>query len=188
MTTTLVVVLALVPALLITRDWLTGRLTEPVEAITHRTGWWTLFLLTATLAITPLRRMIGWNALTRHRRTLGLLAFTYATLHLLTYLVLDQFFGWSFIVEDIVKRPYITVGFAAWVLLVPLAITSTKGSIRRLGRRWAALHRFVYVIAGLGVVHFLWLVKADTREPTIFGLAIIALLGYRLATRRRVTA
>ena len=180
MTTTLVVALGLVPAVLIARDWLAGHLTEPVDEITHRTGWWTLFLLTSTLAMTPLRRVTGWNAVIGQRRTLGLLAFTYATLHLLTYLVLDQFFGWSYIVEDIAKRPYITVGFTAWLLLVPLAVTSTRGWVRRLGKRWVTLHNAVYVVAGLGILHFVWLVKADLREPATFGLAIVLLLAARL--------
>lgn len=184
-TTTLVTLAGLVPLALLLRDWGTGALTDPVEEITHRTGWWTLFLLTATLAVTPVRRWTGWNQLAPQRRTLGLLAFTYATLHLATYLVLDQFFGWSYIIEDIAERPYITVGFTAWLLLVPLAVTSTKGWIRRLGKRWVTLHNLIYVIALLGVLHFIWLVKADIREPAIFGLTIAVLLAARLVPKRR---
>lgn len=183
-TTLLVTLAGLVPLALLLQDWRTGALTEPVDEITHRTGWWALFLLTATLAVTPARRWTGWNRLAPQRRTLGLLAFTYATCHFLTYLVLDQFFGWSYILEDIAERPYITLGFTGWLLLVPLAITSTKGWIRRLGKRWITLHNLIYVIALLAVVHFLWLVKADIREPATFGLVIAGLLGARLVPRR----
>lgn len=183
-TTIVVTLVGLVPLGLILRDWWSGALVEPVKEITHRTGWWTLFLLSLTLGVTPARRWTGWHALIRQRRTLGLLAFTYATLHFLTYLVLDQFFAWSYIWEDIAKRPYITVGFTAWLLLIPLAVTSTKGWIRRLGRRWGVLHRLVYVVAALGVLHFLWLVKADVREPVAFGLVLVGLLTTRLARIR----
>ncbi|MEX0691717.1 MAG: protein-methionine-sulfoxide reductase heme-binding subunit MsrQ, partial [Gemmatimonadales bacterium] len=184
-TTLVVAVAGLVPAARILRDWLMGRFTDPVDEITLRTGWWALFFLTATLAISPVRRITGWNALIRQRRTLGLLAFTYATLHFSTYIVLDQFFGWSFILEDIAERPYITVGFTAWLLLLPMALTSTRGWIRRLGKRWIALHALIYLIAGLAVLHFSWLVKADLREPTIFGLVLAALLAVRLLRKRR---
>ena len=142
-TTLLVTLAGLVPVALMARDWVTGALTDPVEEITRRTGWWTIVLLTATLAVTPLRRWTGWNAIQPQRRTIGLLAFTYATLHLATYIVLDQYFGWSYIIEDIAERPYITVGFTAWLLLVPLAVTSSKGWIRRLGKRWVTLHNLV---------------------------------------------
>jgi sulfoxide reductase heme-binding subunit YedZ len=148
---------------------------NPIETITHRTGWWALFLLTATLAITPLRRLTGRLNWVRYRRLVGLFAFFYATLHFLTYLVLDQFFGWTYIVEDIVERPFITVGFAAWLMLLALAVTSTRGWIRRLKRSWQLLHRLVYVAALAAGVHFLWKVKADTREPLVF-LSVIAVL------------
>ena len=161
-----------------------GSAVEPVEAITHRTGWWALTLLLVTLAVTPIRRLTGWNPLIKLRRPLGLFAFFYATLHVLTYFGLDQFFDLSYIAEDILERPYITVGFTAWVLLVPLAVTSTRGWIRRLGGRWQALHRLVYVSAGLAVLHFLWLVKADTREPLIFAAVLVFLLLFRLPIRR----
>lgn len=167
---------ALLPALLLVTDTLRDRLgANPIEAITHRTGWWALSLLLVTLAVTPLRRITGWNGVARYRRMLGLFAFTYATLHFLTYLVLDQFFAWSFIVEDVLERPYITVGFTSFVLLIPLAVTSTRGWIRRLGARWQRLHRLAYVAAAGGVLHFLWLVKADLREPLLY-LAVFALL------------
>lgn len=149
---------------------------NPIEEITHRTGWWALLLLTVTLAITPLRRLAGKPGWVRYRRLVGLFAFFYATLHFLTYLVLDQFFGWSYIVEDIADRPFITVGFAAWLLLLVLAVTSTTGWIRRLRKNWQRLHRLIYAAALAGGVHFLWKVKADTREPVIFLVAIVALL------------
>jgi sulfoxide reductase heme-binding subunit YedZ len=153
---------------------------EPIREIQLRTGWWALALLTLTLAVTPLRSLTGWDDLTRFRRMLGLFAFFYGVLHLTNYVVVDQFFAWNAIVEDIVKRPWITVGFAALVLLTPLAVTSTRGMIRRLGKRWSVLHRLVYVAAALGVIHFLWLVKLETGEPTRFGLLVAGLLALRL--------
>lgn len=148
---------------------------NPVETILHRTGDWTLRFLLIVLAVTPLRRLTGWTELLQSRRMLGLFAFFYATLHFSVYAFLDLGLDWSFLAEDIAKRPYITVGFTAWVLLLPLAVTSTRGMMRRLGRRWKQLHRLVYLIAVLGVVHFYWLVKADVREPLIYA-AILALL------------
>jgi sulfoxide reductase heme-binding subunit YedZ len=153
---------------------------NPIEEITHRTGWWALFLLTITLAITPARRLAGKPGWVRYRRLIGLFAFFYATLHFLTYLVLDQFFGWSYILEDIAERPFITIGFAAWVMLLALALTSTTGWIRRLRKQWQRLHRLVYVAALAGGVHFLWKVKADTREPLVFLAAIVVLLILRV--------
>jgi len=159
-----------------------GRLgANPLEAVTHATGDWTLRFLLATLAVTPLRALTGVNALIRFRRMLGLFAFFYATLHLFTYLWFDQFFSWPDIARDIPKRPFITVGFAAFALLVPLAATSTAGMIRRLGgARWRALHRLVYLAAILGVVHFWWLVKADVSEPRLYGTVLGVLLTARL--------
>lgn len=154
---------------------------NPIEAITHRTGDWTLRFLLVTLAVTPLRHFFGWRVLMRFRRMFGLFAFFYACLHFLTYLVLDQFFAWEEIVADVAERPYITVGFASFVLLIPLAVTSTDGMMRRLGgRRWQRLHRLVYFIGIGGVLHFLWLVKADTREPLLYGLVLTVLLVSRL--------
>jgi sulfoxide reductase heme-binding subunit YedZ len=153
---------------------------NPIEKITHRTGWWALVLLTVTLSVSPVRRLTGKPNLVRYRRLLGLFAFFYATLHFLTYLVLDQFFGWSFILEDIAERPFITVGFAAWLILLTLAVTSTTGWIRRLRKNWQRLHRMVYVAALAGGVHFLWKVKADTREPLVFLAIISALLLLRV--------
>ena len=148
---------------------------DPVKALSHYTGDWTLNLLLATLAVTPLRRLSGRVEVMRYRRMLGLFTFFYACLHFLTWLVLDQFFDWQAIVADVVKRPYISVGFAAFVLLLPLALTSTRRMAMRLGRNWRRLHRLAYAAALGGVLHFLWLVKADVREPLIY-LAILLLL------------
>lgn len=158
---------------------------NPVEKISHRTGEWAFKLLLITLTVTPLRKLTGWNSVIRLRRMLGLYAFFYACLHFLTWLVFDHFFDLSEIAKDIVKRPYITVGFTAFVLLIPLAVTSTNAMMRRLGTRWGKLHQLVYVVATLGVLHFLWLVKADVREPVIYGLIVAALLGWRAWWRRR---
>ncbi len=153
---------------------------NPIEFITRSTGTWTLAGLLLTLAVTPLRRLTGRNELIRLRRMLGLFAFFYASLHFTTYLWLDQFFDLAGIVKDIYKRPFITVGFTAFVLLIPLAATSTQGMMRRLGRRWQQLHRLVYLIACLGVLHYLWLVKKDMTQPLIYGLILVMLLLARL--------
>src|SRR5690606_15474379 len=141
---------------------------DPVAEIEHRLGLWALRMLMLALAITPLRQLTGQAALVRFRRMIGLYAFAYACLHLSAYLVLDLRGYWTLVFEDIAKRPYITVGFAAWLLLVPLAITSTKGWIRRLGRNWVRLHKLVYVVGVLAVLHFWWLVKSDIREPALY--------------------
>lgn len=154
---------------------------NPIEYITHSTGWWTLAFLLLTLTITPLRRITGAAWLLRLRRMLGLFAFFYASLHFTTYLWLDQFFDLGEILKDVAKRPFITVGFAAFVLLIPLAATSTNAMVRRLGaRRWQILHRLVYAIAALGVIHFWWLVKKDVTEPFAFAVLLAALLIFRL--------
>lgn len=151
---------------------------NPVEALLHWAGLWALVLLLCTLAVTPLRRITGFNRLIRARRTLGLFAFGYVCLHFLIYLVLDQGLALSYIGEDIAERPYILVGFTAFLILIPLAVTSTRGWIRRMGKNWILLHRLVYLAAALGVLHFYWLVKADTREPLIYagmlGLLMLA--------------
>ena len=164
---------------------------NPVEEITHVTGKWALRFLVLSLTVTPLRRLTGWRMLTLERRTLGLFAFLYAALHLTTYVTLDLEFDWASLGEDIRKRPYITVGFSTFCLLLTLASTSTRAAARRLGRRGKQLHRLVY-LAGIGaVVHFFWLVKADTREPLIYGAIVAMLLSVRLwwALRlRRATA
>lgn len=152
---------------------------NPIEIITHKTGDWTLRFLLITLSISTLRRLINWGQLIRLRRMFGLYAFFYATLHLFTYLWLDQFFWWEDILADIIKRPFITVGMLAYVLLVPLAITSTNSMIRRLGKNWLRLHKLIYLIAILGVLHFWWLVKADVREPLIYLAILVVLLAER---------
>ena len=174
----------LLPLVLLVWRVLTGAVgPNPVEVITHDTGDWALRLLLATLAVTPLRRLTGQAWLVRLRRMLGLYAFFYAVLHFTTYLWLDQFFDWAAIAADIVKRPYITVGFAALVLLLPLAVTSTRGWQRRLGARWKRLHRLVYVIGVLAVLHYLWLVKADLLEPAIYAAMLAVLLAARVPWR-----
>jgi methionine sulfoxide reductase heme-binding subunit len=179
-------VLCLLPAADLAWRAAGGRLTaNPIEFITLRTGYWALVLLLATLAVTPLRRLTGFNRLARFRRLLGLFAFFYATLHFLTYISLDRFFDFRDIGDDILKRPYITVGFAAFLSLVPLAVTSTQGWIRRLGRNWARTHRLVYAAAALAVLHFYWKksAKADVSEPIIFALILAGLLLVRLLHR-----
>ncbi len=161
---------------------------EPVAEIEHRLGLWALRLLLVTLAISPLRALSGQAVVLRFRRMLGLYAFAYATLHFGAYLVLDLRGYWAQVFEEIAKRPYITVGFAAWLLLVPLAVTSTRGWMRRLGRRWGQLHRVIYVIAALAVLHFWWIVKSDLREPALYAGILAVLLGWRVwrrITRRR---
>lgn len=153
---------------------------NPIEFITRSTGTWTLIGLILTLSITPLRRLSGRADLVRYRRMLGLFSFFYACLHFITYIWLDQFFDLGAVARDIVKRPFITVGFSAFVLLIPLAATSTHAMMRRLGRRWQTLHRLVYPIALLAVVHYLWLVKKDLTEPLIYGAVVVTLLALRL--------
>ena len=154
---------------------------NPIEYITRFTGSWSLIILLASLAVTPLRKLTGWNELIKLRRMLGLFAFFYAALHFSTYMVLDLFFDFAAIAKDIFKRPYITVGFSALVLMIPLAVTSSAAMIRRLGKRWQQLHYLVYGIAILGVLHFYWLVKADIRRPVQYGAVLALLLGFRLA-------
>ncbi len=156
---------------------------NPIEAVLHWAGRWTLILLLVGLAITPLRRLTGWNQIIKVRRTVGLFAFFYVSLHLLIYLGLDQGFAWSFIVEDVVDRPFITSGALGFLLLVPLAVTSTKGWIRRLGKRWQKLHRLVYLAASLGALHFFWKVKADTFWPLVAAAVLAVLLLARVPWR-----
>ena len=154
---------------------------NPIEKITHRTGYWTLVFLLITLTLTPLRRLLGWSWVIRLRRMLGLFAFFYGCLHFLTYMVLDQFFDWENIIKDIVKRPYITVGFSALLLMIPLTITSTDSMIRQLGgKRWRWLHRLIYISAIGGVVHFCWLVKKDLTNPITFAILLTVLLIIRI--------
>jgi len=166
------------------RTWAGELGPNPIEEVTHETGEAALILLMVTLGVTPLRRLTGWNRLASLRRPLGLFAFFYACLHLATYIVLDQFFAFEYILDDVKERPYITVGTAAFLLLVPLAVTSTKGWIRRLGRRWTRLHRLIYVAAALGVLHFVWLVKADLRRPLVFATILGVLLLLRTPPAR----
>ena len=153
---------------------------EPVEKITHVTGEWTLRFLLATLAVTPLRRWLGWSWLAPYRRTLGLLAFGYCTLHFATYAVLDLWGAWDTLIEDVLERRYVTAGFAGFVLMLPLALTSTRAWMRKLGRRWVVLHRMVYAAGIAGCLHYLWLVKADLREPLIYTAILIVLLAARV--------
>jgi len=194
--------LSLGPALWLVWAALTGNLSaNPLSDITNETGVWTLRFLCITLAVTPLRRLTGWNGLIRFRRMAGLFAFFYGTLHLLTYIVVDRFAGLDFpdgivawsavknlaasVVDDIGKRPFITMGFTAWSTMVPLALTSTAGMIRRLGgKRWNRLHKLVYATGILGVVHYWWLVKADVSRPLAYGIVVGVLLGSRLSFAR----
>ncbi len=161
--------------------------TNPVEAMTHQTGEWTLRFLLITLLVTPLRQWLHAPWLIQLRRMLGLYAFFYASLHLLTYLWFDQDFDWQEILVDIPKRPFVTIGFAAFLLLVPLAATSNRAMQRRLKNNWKRLHRLAYVAPALGVIHFFWLVKADLREPLIYAGLLACLLGYRFIKRLGVT-
>ena len=156
---------------------------NPIETITKFTGSWALFILLATLSVTPLRKITGWNDLIKFRRMLGLFAFFYALLHFSTFLVLDHFFDFARIAKDILKRPYVTVGFSALMLMIPLALTSNSAMIRRLGKRWQQLHYLVYVIGVLGVIHFYWLVKSDITRPAQYGLVLALLLGWRVYHR-----
>jgi sulfoxide reductase heme-binding subunit YedZ len=153
---------------------------NPAETIQLQTGRWALKLLLVTLAISPLRRLTGWNVLIQYRRMLGLFAFFYASLHFTSYIVLDKFFDVDAMLLDIWKRPFITVGFTAFVLLIPLALTSTKGWIRRLGRRWQSLHRLVYVAAVCAVIHFIWKVKVVSGAPIVYASVLAVLLGFRM--------
>jgi len=203
----IVFAVALVPAAFMLWAALNGRLgADPLKEITHETGDWTLRFVVITIAITPLRRFSGWNALIRFRRMIGLFAFFYGSVHFLIYVIADRFAGLEFrdgilalatvrelaasIWDDIYKRPYITVGFTGFVAMIPLAVTSTAGWIRRLGgRNWNRLHRLVYVTAVAGVVHYWWLVKADIRHPALYAALVTLLLGVRvvfLLQKRRV--
>jgi len=172
----------LVPlGVLVWRAFTGGLSANPIEFITHSTGDWTLRFLLIALAVTPLRRVSGWTVVASFRRMFGLFAFFYATLHLSTYVVLDFFFSFDLILDDIIERRYVTAGFAGFVLLIPLAVTSTAGMIRRLGGvRWRKLHRLAYVAAVAGVVHYLWLVKIDIRPPLAYGAVLTVLLGIRV--------
>lgn len=179
----------LAPAALLTyRAFVTGDLgVNPVETLTHETGQWALRFLLASLAITPIRRLTGWNRVIVFRRMLGLFAFFYAILHLSVWMVFDHYFTLSTMVEDIVKRPFITMGTIALLLMVPLALTSTKWAIRKMGRRWQTLHRLVYVSAAAAVVHFIWKEKVIIDETLMYAAILVALLAIRVvfAVRKR---
>ena len=189
MTKPVVFLLALVPlAILLLRAFELagfGLGANPIEELLHELGRWGLKFLLLTLAITPLRRWTGWNWLIRFRRMLGLFSFFYIFLHFTVYAVLDQGLDLSIIIEDVIKRPYITLGMTGLLLLIPLAITSTKGMMRRLGKRWQKLHRLVYVIAIAGVWHFYWQVKLDTLDATVYAVILLLLLGSRIYHRQR---
>jgi len=177
----IIFILCLLPlSLLFTNFYLDELGANPFEVLTRSTGEWTLRFLLLTLAMTPLRNTTGSVWPLRVRRMLGLFTFFYVCVHLLTYILLDHFFDWSEIVNDIIKRPYITFGMLAFTLLIPLALTSTKNMMRRLGKRWKSLHKLIYIIAILGVLHFLLLVKADLREPVIYTLILLGLLLVRI--------
>lgn len=178
---------SLVPFSLLAANLYLGRLgANPIEEITHGTGDWTLIFLLITLAVTPIRKLTGLGVVVQFRRMAGLFAFFYAIVHFSIYLVFDHFFALAAIVEDVTQRPYVTVGFTSMLLLIPLAVTSTKGWVKRLGgRRWTRLHQLIYVSAAGGVLHYLWLVKADTRRPIVFGLILVALLAVRLWRPRK---
>ena len=195
------VVLAAVPALwyawAIYSDFALGTRylgSDPIKEAEHAYGAWTLRLLLASLAITPMRRISGWNWLAKHRRTLGLYAFAYGVLHLSVWaildvqLIIDDLVGWDVVWTDLTKRPFITIGMLCLLLMLPLAITSTKGMIKRLGKRWTKLHRLVYPIAILGVVHFFMAVKLDIREPGVYALILAVLLGWRVRDWRQRAA
>lgn len=172
--------LCLVPAARLVVDALRSQLgANPIEMITHETGDWTMILIMATLAITPLRRITGVNAFISFRRMIGLFAFFYGTLHFFTYIWLDKFFDLHEIVKDVYKRPFITAGFTAFVLMIPLAVTSTKGWIRRLGKKWTMLHRLIYFSATAGVVHYIWLVKKDEAKPFFYATILAVLMLWR---------
>jgi sulfoxide reductase heme-binding subunit YedZ len=201
----LVFVAALGPAAWLVWAVLTSNLSpNPLSDITNETGVWTLRFVCITLAITPVRRLTGWNEIIRFRRMTGLFAFFYGSLHFLTYVIADRFAGLDFpdgivawstlrnlahsVGEDIYKRPFITIGFTGWLTMLPLALTSTSGMIRRLGgRRWNLLHRLVYATAIAGVVHYWWLVKADISRPRIYAMVVALLLGFRIVWAKRRT-
>ncbi|WP_455208538.1 protein-methionine-sulfoxide reductase heme-binding subunit MsrQ [Kaarinaea lacus] len=181
-----VFLVCLIPLVMLVWDGFHGALgANPVEKITHRTGDWSLRFLLITLAVTPLRKLFGWKFLIRLRRMFGLFAFFYVCLHFATYLVFDHFFDVNEIAKDIVKRPYITVGFTAFLLLIPLAVTSTNNMMRRLGKHWQRLHQLVYVIAVCGILHYLWLVKADLLQPLIHAAILLLLLSVRVWYQRK---
>jgi methionine sulfoxide reductase heme-binding subunit len=180
-----VFLLCLLPLLLVATQFYTGQLgANPIDEIADASGEWTLRMLLVVLAMTPLKRLFGWGWPVRVRRMVGLFAFFYACLHLIIYLWLDQFFDWQEILLDILDRRFITVGMLAFTLLIPLAVTSNRVAVKRLGKFWKRLHRLAYVIPALGVVHYWWLVKADVFEPLVYGMVLLVLLAFRLRFAR----
>jgi len=178
--------LALWPFVDITWDAINNRLgANPLQTLHYRTGDWTLRFLLISLSITPLRKWANWTLLQRFRRMMGLYAFFYASLHFSVWLILEQSLRWDLIIEDTQKSPYVLVGMLAWFILLPLAITSTKGMMRRLGKRWKKLHQLIYPCSVLAILHFVWLVKADFDEPLIYGFILLALLLSRAIPKRR---
>ena len=180
--------LGLLPLVALIYDGVTANLgANPIETITHRTGEWALHFMLITLAVSPLRQWLGIKWLGGMRRMLGLYTFFYASLHVLTYIVLEQFFDWPMIASELIKRPYLTVGMLAFLALIPLALTSLNVAIRWLGKaRWRLLHRLVYFSATACVLHYLWLVKADYREPVMYALVLVVLLMARVVKERKI--
>ena len=179
-------IVCLIPFLRLLVGAITGQLgTNPIELITRSSGTWTLVFLCCTLAVSPVRHITGWVWLAKLRRLLGLFTYFYVCLHLTTWIWFDQWFDLSDMIRDVIKRPFITIGMAAFLLLTPLALTSNKAAMKRLGRRWAVLHRLVYVIAVLGVVHYWWMVKKDLTQPIIYAVVVAGLLGWRVWKRVR---
>ena len=177
---------ALVPVALLVRGALTGTLgVNPAETIQLQTGRWALKFLFISLAVTPIRRLTGWNVVIQFRRMLGLFAFFYATLHFASYFAFDLNFAIDTMVTDVLKRPFIALGFTAFLLLIPLAVTSTRGWIRRLGKKWTQLHRLVYVAATLATIHFAWKVKVFTGDPVRYAAVLVVLLGFRVVWQLR---
>lgn len=185
-----VFVAALLPLVWIAWKYFQGRLgANPIRELEIETGLWTLRMLAVTLAVTPFRRATGWNGIQKYRRMLGLFTFFYATVHLSMWAGVDWFFAWGDMWHEIVKHKYILIGMLTWLIMVPLAITSTKGWVRRLGKRWARLHRLVYVAAITGTIHYLWAVKKDTFFPVVYLALFALLLAYRVvAARQRANA
>ncbi len=180
-TKTVLFALALVPVAWLAYGLTTANLgANPAETIQLTTGRWALQFLLITLAVTPVRRLTGWNPIIQYRRMLGLFAFFYACLHFASYIVLDQYFNWGGMIADVAKRPFITVGFTAFLFMIPLALTSTRGWIRRLGRNWQRLHRLIYASAVCAAIHFAWKVKVVTGAPVVYGLILVLLLGFRV--------
>jgi methionine sulfoxide reductase heme-binding subunit len=183
---TLVFLACATPAVWLAVRTLTGRLgINPVEDLELTTGIWALRFLVFTLLVTPVRRVTGWNRIIQYRRMLGLFAFFYASVHFAIYIGVDQFFAFEFILKDVAKRPFITMGFTAFVLMIPLAVTSTKGWIRRLGRRWQVLHRLIYVAGACAAIHYLWKVKVIIGSPVYYAVAVGLLLAFRLLWQLR---